>query len=115
MNSRQDGGPPYLPLNAIATGTPIAMQDGTQINQIGAPAWWHVEIALAAQTGGYFSASRLSSAAIGDLRSAPSLLESPGTVPSERVPAQWALVRQQGSITRSRLTWPGLRAEIIAE
>jgi hypothetical protein len=52
MNSRQDGGPPYFPLNAIATGTPIAVQDGTQINQIGAPAWRHVEIAFAAQTGG---------------------------------------------------------------
>jgi hypothetical protein len=51
MNSRQDGGPPYFPLNAIATGTPIAMRDGTQINQIGAPAWRHVEIALAAQIG----------------------------------------------------------------
>ena len=36
MNSRQDGGPPYFPLNAIATGTPIAMRDGTQINQWGA-------------------------------------------------------------------------------
>jgi hypothetical protein len=30
--------PPYFLLNAIATGEPIAMQDGTQINQIGAPA-----------------------------------------------------------------------------
>jgi hypothetical protein len=38
MNSRQDGCPPYLPLNAIVTGTPIAMHEGTQISQIGAPA-----------------------------------------------------------------------------
>jgi hypothetical protein len=41
-----------FPLNAIATGTTIVMQDGTQINQIGANAWQHVQIALAVQIGG---------------------------------------------------------------